>query len=100
VDHVGPRRRLLLSAGPRRSHNSGVLNAGGQVGVEANASKVLWSERYQAVARLGLDVALAGLGPSVAAWSGEYYASLATSIYAGTNQVQRTIVAERALRLP
>jgi alkylation response protein AidB-like acyl-CoA dehydrogenase len=78
----------------------GVLNAGGQVGVEANASKVLWSETYQAVARLGLDLALAGLGPSVAAWSDEYYASLATSIYAGTNQVQRTIVAERALGLP
>jgi alkylation response protein AidB-like acyl-CoA dehydrogenase len=76
------------------------LDRGGQVGVEANASKVLWSETYQALARLGLDLALAGAGPDVAAWAQEYYASLATSIYAGTNEIQRSIIAERGLGMP
>ncbi len=78
----------------------GTLERGGLVGVEANASKIVWSETYQALARLGLDLALAGRGGDVQCWTQEYLSSLATSIYAGTNEIQRSIVAERGMGLP
>jgi alkylation response protein AidB-like acyl-CoA dehydrogenase len=77
-----------------------VIDAGDQVGVEANASKVVWSETYQRLARLGLQLALRQAGPDLRSWTEEYYSSLATSIYAGTNEIQRTIVGERGLGLP
>jgi alkylation response protein AidB-like acyl-CoA dehydrogenase len=77
-----------------------VIDAGDQVGAEANASKVLWSETYKKLALLGLQLALRQAGPDLRSWTEEYYASLATSIYAGTNEIQRTIVGERGLGLP
>jgi alkylation response protein AidB-like acyl-CoA dehydrogenase len=76
------------------------LQEGRNVGVNANSSKVLWSETYQSLARLGVELALSGAGPDVDGWLAEYYSSLATSIYAGTNEIQRTIIAERGLGLP
>jgi alkylation response protein AidB-like acyl-CoA dehydrogenase len=77
-----------------------VIDTGDQVGVEANASKVVWSETYQKLARLGLQLALRQAGPDLRSWTEEYYSSLATSIYAGTNEIQRTVVGERGLGLP
>jgi alkylation response protein AidB-like acyl-CoA dehydrogenase len=52
------------------------------------------------LAELGADLAFAGLTADPQAWLSEYYSSLATSIYAGTNEIQRNIVAERGLGLP
>jgi alkylation response protein AidB-like acyl-CoA dehydrogenase len=60
----------------------------------------VWSETYQKLARLGLQLALRQAGPDLRSWTEEYYSSLATSIYAGTNEIQRTIVGERGLGLP
>jgi alkylation response protein AidB-like acyl-CoA dehydrogenase len=76
------------------------LDRGDAGGVEANASKVLWSESYRRVAELGADLSAAGYTPSPAEWVNECYSSLATSIYAGTNEIQRNIIAERGLGLP
>jgi alkylation response protein AidB-like acyl-CoA dehydrogenase len=77
------------------------IDAGREPTTDANGTKVLWSETYQLVTRLALDVTAATVGcPKLDYWVNQYYASLASSIYAGTNQIQRNIVAERGLGLP
>ena len=77
------------------------IDAGEPPGITANKTKLLWSETYQHVTRLAVDVVAATAGqPSLALWLHEYYSSLATSIYAGTSEIQRNIVAERGLGLP
>jgi alkylation response protein AidB-like acyl-CoA dehydrogenase len=77
------------------------IDSGEQPGVEANATKVLWSETYQKLTRTAVDIAAATPGArDLERWLREYYSSLATSIYAGTNEVQRNIIAERGLGLP
>ena len=65
---------------------------GRDVGSEASLTKIWWSE---------LDIDL--LGPEAeleGSWSKGHQFSLAGPIYAGTNEVQRNIVAERVLGLP
>jgi alkylation response protein AidB-like acyl-CoA dehydrogenase len=77
------------------------LDAGEVPGIDGNATKVLWSETSQRLGRLGTNLAMAypdefDLRP----WLDEYHKSLATSIYAGANEIQRNIIAERGLGLP
>ena len=72
---------------------------GGDIGSEASLAKVWWSEldielHEIALDLLGTDAELEG------PWSKGHQFSLAGPIYAGTNEVQRNIVAERVLGLP
>jgi alkylation response protein AidB-like acyl-CoA dehydrogenase len=77
---------------------------GGSVGPEASANKIHWSETDLAIHR----AALALLGPGAelhgdgvdAPWLDGYLFALAGPIYAGTNEIQRNVVAERMLGLP
>ncbi|MGO8872192.1 MAG: acyl-CoA dehydrogenase family protein [Acidimicrobiales bacterium] len=77
---------------------------GGAVGAEASANKIHWSETDLAIHR----AALALLGPEAelhgggidAPWLDGYLFALAGPIYAGTNEIQRNVVAERMLGLP
>jgi alkylation response protein AidB-like acyl-CoA dehydrogenase len=78
----------------------GSAGGGGLSAVDANTSKVYWSESYRRLSELGADLALAGATGSSREWTQEYYSSLATTIYAGTNEIQRNIIAERGLGLP
>jgi len=78
----------------------GSAGGGGLSAVDANTSKVYWSESYRRLSELGADLALAGATGSSREWIQEYYSSLATTIYAGTNEIQRNIIAERGLGLP
>jgi alkylation response protein AidB-like acyl-CoA dehydrogenase len=75
------------------------LAEGGTIGAEASLNKIFWSEmdlRMHETAR-----ALRGSAAEVAsAWTDEYLFALAGPIYAGTNEIQRNIVAERVLGLP
>jgi hypothetical protein len=97
---------------------TGVLG-GGTLGAEASISKLYWSEYHQRATRLALDVLGAGAmvvegrGPLRAyrtddpgaantsgSWIGTAYNAVAGTIYAGTSEVQRTILGEALLGLP
>ncbi|MGJ5893125.1 acyl-CoA dehydrogenase [Streptomyces sp. V2] len=72
---------------------------GREVGAEASLNKLFWSEldvrlHETAAELLGPGAELAG------PWSKGFLFSLAGPIYAGTNEIQRNIVAERLLGLP
>lgn len=75
------------------------LMNGGDLGAEASLMKVFWSE-------LDLDLhatALRLLGNSAETpndWLDGYVFALGGPIYAGTNEIQRNIIAERVLGLP
>jgi alkylation response protein AidB-like acyl-CoA dehydrogenase len=88
-------------------------------GVEASVSKLYWSEHHREVT----DLAMTLLGPaamvpqgrpplrhfrtddpgapnSTASWSHTWLTAISGTIYAGTSEVQRNILAESALGLP
>jgi alkylation response protein AidB-like acyl-CoA dehydrogenase len=72
---------------------------GGEVGFSASVNKVFWSELDVATHETALDLH----GPDGelrGSWSDGYLFSLSGPIYAGTNEIQRNIVAERILGLP
>ena len=81
------------------------LAAGGTLGAEASLGKVFWSELDVALHETALDLLgpqaeIAGLGGQDGRWLDGYLFALAGPIYAGTNEIQRTVIAERLLGLP
>jgi alkylation response protein AidB-like acyl-CoA dehydrogenase len=76
------------------------LADGGDVGAAGSVNKVFWSELDIALHETALDL----LGPEAeladSPWMDGYLFSLSGPIYAGTNEIQRNIVAERILGLP
>ncbi|MBG0830276.1 acyl-CoA dehydrogenase family protein [Planomonospora sp. ID67723] len=69
------------------------------VGAESSVNKVFWSELDLALHETALDL----LGPDGelgGEWLEGYVFSLAGPIYAGTNEIQRNVIAERVLGLP
>jgi alkylation response protein AidB-like acyl-CoA dehydrogenase len=98
---------------------TGVLSGSGTVGPEASISKLYWSEYHRSVTELALDLlgadgtVLDGRGPirsyrtddpgapnTSGSWIGAFYNATAGTIYAGTSEIQRNIVAEAILGLP
>ncbi|MFI7589773.1 acyl-CoA dehydrogenase family protein [Spongisporangium articulatum] len=73
--------------------------AGEPVGAEASLSKLHWSELDVRLHELALDVLGAG-AQTDGSWTRGFQFSLSGPIYAGTNEIQRDIVAERLLGLP
>ncbi|CAN5541920.1 acyl-CoA dehydrogenase family protein [soil metagenome] len=75
------------------------LAAGGEMGAAGSVNKIFWSELDIALHETALD--LLGAEAEVdSTWLDGYTFSLSGPIYAGTNEVQRNIVAERILGLP
>jgi alkylation response protein AidB-like acyl-CoA dehydrogenase len=77
------------------------LMAGGRIGPEASCNKIFWSELDVALHRAALS--LKGAAAELAdedPWLDGYLFSLAGPIYAGANEIQRNIIAERVLGLP
>ncbi|APS22162.1 acyl-CoA dehydrogenase [Streptomyces sp. Tue 6075] len=74
--------------------------AGAALGPESSLNKVFWSSYDIALHETALDL----LGPDAevadTAWAEGYVFALAGPIYAGTNEIQRDIIAERLLGLP
>jgi alkylation response protein AidB-like acyl-CoA dehydrogenase len=77
--------------------------AGSGRGAQASLGKVFWSELDLAIHETALDL----LGPAAelkgtedSAWLDGYLFALAGPIYAGTNEIQRSLIAERVLGMP
>ncbi|MFD8543280.1 acyl-CoA dehydrogenase family protein [Streptomyces sp. NPDC059649] len=88
--------------------NAARIAAGRNIGAESSLNKVFWSELDIALHETALDL-LGPYGelsdeaeeaPAHGSWSEGYTFSLAGPIYAGTNEIQRDIIAERLLGLP
>jgi alkylation response protein AidB-like acyl-CoA dehydrogenase len=75
------------------------LNEGGKLGAESSITKVFWSELDIAMHETALDL-LAAEAEQASRWTDGYLFSLSGPIYAGTNEIQRNIIAERLLGLP
>ncbi|MEU6763017.1 acyl-CoA dehydrogenase family protein [Streptomyces sp. NPDC046853] len=81
--------------------NASRFAAGETIGAESSLNKVFWSEYDIALHETALD--LLGAEGELAdggEWAEGYVFSLAGPIYAGTNEIQRDIIAERLLGLP
>lgn len=80
--------------------NASRFAAGANIGAESSLNKVFWSQYDIALHETALDL----LGPvgelAEGEWAEGYVFSLAGPIYAGTNEIQRDIIAERLLGLP
>ncbi|GEB55836.1 acyl-CoA dehydrogenase family protein [Streptomyces gardneri] len=88
--------------------NASRIAAGESIGAESSLNKVFWSELDIALHETALDV-LGPYGelsdeateaPAHGSWAEGHTFSLAGPIYAGTNEIQRDIIAERLLGLP
>jgi len=75
------------------------LNDGGELGAESSIGKLFWSQLDVALHETALNLKGAQ-GEVVDEWTDGYLFSLAGPIYAGTNEIQRNVVAERLLGLP
>ena len=83
----------------QRSGRSPALTEGTPTGAESSLNKLWWSDLDIELH----DVAMELLGPEAeleGAWSKAWQFALAGPLYAGTNEIQRNIVAERLLGLP
>jgi len=73
---------------------------GGSVGAESSLNKIFWSDMDVRIHETALDI----LGPlgelDEGGWMKGFQFSLSGPIYAGTNEIQRNVVAERVLGLP
>lgn len=80
---------------------------GGSIGADSSLNKVFWSEMDLALQQTALEL----LGPRAellggpgtiddGRWMIDFEFALAGPIYAGTNEIQRNIVARRVLDLP
>ncbi|MFJ6831188.1 acyl-CoA dehydrogenase family protein [Streptomyces sp. NPDC091209] len=73
---------------------------GERIGPESSLNKVFWSELDIALHETALDLLGAEGELADTEWSEGHVFSLAGPIYAGTNEIQRDIIAERLLGLP
>ena len=82
------------------------LMAGGSVGPETSTNKIFWSELDLDLHKTALSILEAEAelveptGAEAEGWLDGYVFSLAGPIYAGANEIQRNIIAERMLGLP
>ncbi|WP_210497115.1 acyl-CoA dehydrogenase family protein [Microvirga antarctica] len=79
------------------------ISQGGKIGEEASLLKLLWSQIHQRIARLGLEVLgseFDAISPIAERFRRIYFTARGETIYAGSSQIQRNIIAERVLGLP
>jgi alkylation response protein AidB-like acyl-CoA dehydrogenase len=84
------------------------LEAGQPLGAASSVNKIAWSEldvrlHEAALELLGPYAELTGAAPDAidaGAWIKAFQFALAGPIYAGTNEIQRNVIAERVLGLP
>jgi alkylation response protein AidB-like acyl-CoA dehydrogenase len=104
LDDEGAREslaRTLIEIEVLRHHAARTMSAflnGGPVGPESSGVKLMLARAEQALGLAALDV----LGESLAGefWHERYLYSRAASVYGGSQQIQRSIIADRVLSLP
>ena len=93
--------RALVEIEVLRHHASRTMAAflnGGAVGPESSSVKLLMAQAEQTLCATALELlGDAGAGPF---WHERYLYSRAASVYGGTRQIQRDIIANRILSLP
>jgi alkylation response protein AidB-like acyl-CoA dehydrogenase len=90
--------RALIAVEVLRHHayrTVGEFLSGGAVGPESSVVKLLMADAEQRIAGTAFDL----LGDD-AFWDETYLYSRAASVYGGTQQIQRSIIADRILALP
>uniref|UniRef100_A0AAU2JKS7 Acyl-CoA dehydrogenase family protein n=1 Tax=Streptomyces sp. NBC_00049 TaxID=2903617 RepID=A0AAU2JKS7_9ACTN len=80
--------------------NASRFAAGETIGAESSLNKVFWSQYDIALHETALDLLGADAELAGGEWAEPWVFSLAGPIYAGTNEIQRDIIAERLLGLP
>ncbi|MFZ1161333.1 acyl-CoA dehydrogenase family protein [Mycobacterium sp.] len=91
-----------IKAQAYRLHTFGTvtrLAGGGELGAESSVTKVFWSDLDVAVHQTALEIRGAD-GELASNWTDGLLFALGGPIYAGTNEIQRNIIAERLLGLP
>jgi alkylation response protein AidB-like acyl-CoA dehydrogenase len=76
------------------------LDGGGSIGAEASVNKVFWSEMDVRLHETAMRILGAHAELADEPWTKGFQFSLAGPIYAGTNEIQRNVIAERLLGLP
>ena len=84
------------------------MMAGGKIGAEASTNKIFWSELDQSMHATAMSIlgARGELWPhapdagDVGTWLDGWLFAQSGPIYAGTNEIQRNIIAERMLGMP
>lgn len=84
------------------------LDKGGKIGAESSTNKIFWSELDQKMHETAMSIlsARAELEPhapeakDVGSWLDGFLFAQSGPIYAGTNEIQRNIIAERMLGMP
>jgi len=91
-----------IKAQAYRLHTFGTVTRladGGELGAESSVTKVFWSDLDVAIHQTALELR----GPDAEltdSWTEGLLFALGGPIYAGTNEIQRNIIAERLLGLP
>ncbi len=91
-----------IKAQAYRLHTFGTVTRlanGGELGAESSVTKVFWSDLDVALHQTALDIRGAD-GELADSWTDGLLFALGGPIYAGTNEIQRNIIAERLLGLP
>lgn len=89
-----------------RYHNLQLISrigSGYEIGDEASVLKLLWSETHQELAGLATEIFQSDLDdetPEAERFREIYFTARGETIYAGSSQIQRNIIAERVLGLP
>ena len=75
------------------------MSAGESLGAESSQNKIFWSEMDVRIHAVALEL-LGDAGELDGPWMSGFQFALAGPIYAGTNEIQRNVIAERVLGLP
>ena len=76
------------------------MTDGENLGAESSMTKVFWSELDVRLHETAMELLGADAELDDAAWTKGYQFALSGPIYAGTNEIQRNVIAERVLGLP
>ena len=96
---VGSQAEIKQPGFPRVVWTVTDIVEGRPAGARSSLNKVFWSELDIALHETALEL----LGPDALVdgpWTRGYQFSLSGPIYAGTNEIQRNVIAERVLGLP